>query len=420
MMSIKNAQLNLFKLTFWFSLVLVALIVGLLIWANNCMLEESVPGFGELVPEVKETAVRASTRGLIVALFAEEQKAVKAGQVLIQLDPEPYNSSQAATTSQLSSLNDNVSSLRSAAFHKPVMAHSASSAWANASVADYETQKMVINQRIEQSKHEEAQVNTRYRLLQQELSTLNSRNARYQQLYNEGGLSKVELDQYLLEAMEKQRMVDETRSEMASKKLGVQLAMQGLHQIQSTYEKEVFSRMNDVEQSMLQVNKELVQTATNKEYTTIKAPTSGIVNQQAVHGPGVFVEAGDTLMTLVPEKLPIHAEIKVTNQDLSYIHLGQIAALRVDALPYQKHGRLMGKVTAISPSTQKDDKGNSLYKLTITLDEQCLREKDKCNTLRPGMTVSTDLVTRKRTLLSFVTEPLQMKLDRAFRDPSGR
>ena len=68
-MSIKNAQFNLFKLTFGFSLVLVALIVGLLIWANNCLLEESVPGFGELVPEVKETAVRASTRGLIVALF---------------------------------------------------------------------------------------------------------------------------------------------------------------------------------------------------------------------------------------------------------------------------------------------------------------------------------------------------------------
>jgi hemolysin D len=419
-MSIQNAKFNLFKLTFGFSLVLVALIAGLLVWANNCMLEESVPGFGELVPEVKETVVRASTRGLIVALFTEEQKTVKAGQVLIQLDPKPYENSQVATTSQLSSLNDNVSSLRSAAFHKPVATHSASSAWANANMADYETQKMVINQRIEQSKHEEAQVNTRYRLLEQELATLKSRNARYQQLYNEGGLSKVELDQYSLEAMEKQRLLDETQSEMASKKLGVELAMQGLNQIQSTYEKEVFSRMNDVEQSVLQVNKELVQTATSKEYTTIKAPTGGRVNQQAVHGPGVFVEAGDTLMTLVPEKLPIHAEIKVTNQDLSYIHLQQKAALRVDAYPYQKYGRLMGVVTAISPSTQKDDKGNSLYKLTITLDDQCLRFKNQCNALRPGMTVSTDLITRQRTLLSFITEPLQMKLDRAFRDPSGR
>ena len=419
-MSIQNTKFNVFKLTFGFSLVLVALLVGLLVWANTCMLEESVSGFGELVPEVKETAVRATTRGLIVALFTEEQKPVKAGQTLVQLDPEPYDDSQAATTSQLSNLNDSVSSLRSAAFHRPLSSHSASSAWANASIADYETQKVVIHQRIAQSQHEEAQVKTRYRLLQRELDTLHARNARYQQLYNEGGLSKVELDQYLLEAMEKQRLVDETRSEMASKKLGVQLASQGLNQLHSTYEKEVFSRMNDVEQSMLQVNKELVQTATNKQYTVIKAPTSGIVNQQAVHGAGVFVEAGDTLMTLVPEKLPLHAEIKVTNQDLSYIHLQQVAALRVDAFPYQKYGRLMGKVTAISPSTQKDDKGNSLYKLTVTLDEQCLRFKDKCHTLRPGMTISTDLVTRKRTLLSFVTEPLQLKLDRAFRDPSGR
>jgi HlyD family type I secretion membrane fusion protein len=419
-MSTKKEATHFFKLTFGFSLVLVALLAGLLVWANYCTLEESVSGAGELVPEVKETAVRASTRGLIVALWTEEQKSVKIGQTLVQLDPEPYNSSQAATASQLSSLSDNVAALRAAASHQPTRAHSASSAWANASMADYNTQKMVVHQRIAQSQHEATQVQTRYRLLQQELATLRARNARYQQLYNEGGLSKVELEQYQLEAMEKQRMVDETQSEVASKKLGIQLAQQGLRQIQSAYEKEVFSRMTDLEQSVLQVNKELVQTATNKQYTTIKAPASGVINQQAVHGPGVFVEAGDTLMTIIPEKLPLHAEIKVTNQDLSYIHLQQVAALRVDAFPYQKYGRLMGKVTAISPSTQKDDKGNSLYKLTITLDEQCVRLKETCHTLRPGMTVSTDLVTRTRTLLSFITEPLQLKLDRAFRDPSGR
>jgi HlyD family type I secretion membrane fusion protein len=411
---------GIFQLTFGFTLVLLLLVIGLLIWANNCTLEESVPGFGELVPEIKETVVRASTRGLVIQLLANEQESVKAGQVLVQLDPKPYESSQAATQSQLSGLNANVDALRSAAFHQRVRPTTASGAWANANMADFEAQRLSVQHRIEQSKHDLEQSLTRQRLLAQELATLKSRNERYQSLFDEGGLSKVELDQYNLDALEKQRMLDETASEIASKRAALQQATQGLNQIQTAYEKEVFARMTDVEQSVLQVNKELVQTATSKEYTTIKAPTSGRVNQQAIHGPGVFVEAGDTLLTLVPETLPIHAEIKVTNQDLSYIHLRQRAALRVDAFPYQKFGRLMGTVTAISPSSQKDDKGNSLYKLTITLDEQCLRTKEKCHPLRPGMTLSTDLITRKKTLLSFITEPLQMKLDKAFRDPSGR
>lgn len=411
---------GIFQLTFGFALVLLLLVIGLLIWANNCTLEESVPGLGELVPEIKETVVRASTRGLVIQLLANEQESVKAGQVLVQLDPKPYESSQAATQSQLSGLNANVDALRSAAFHQRVRPTTASGAWANANMADFEAQRLSVQHRIEQSKHDLEQSLTRQRLLAQELATLKSRNERYQSLFDEGGLSKVELDQYNLDALEKQRMLDETASEIASKRAALQQATQGLNQIQTAYEKEVFARMTDVEQSVLQVNKELVQTATSKEYTTIKAPTSGRVNQQAIHGPGVFVEAGDTLLTLVPETLPIHAEIKVTNQDLSYIHLRQRAALRVDAFPYQKFGRLMGTVTAISPSSQKDDKGNSLYKLTITLDEQCLRTKEKCHPLRPGMTLSTDLITRKKTLLSFITEPLQMKLDRAFRDPSGR
>ena len=51
---------GIFQLTFGFALVLLLLVIGLLIWANNCTLEESVPGLGELVPEIKETVVRVT------------------------------------------------------------------------------------------------------------------------------------------------------------------------------------------------------------------------------------------------------------------------------------------------------------------------------------------------------------------------
>lgn len=115
------------------------------------------------------------------------------------------------------------------------------------------------------------------------------------------------------------------------------------------------------------------------------------------------------------------AEVKVTNKDLAYIHLNQRASLLLDAFPYQRFGKLYGKVMAISPSSMEDDEGNTFYVVRIKPDQFYLESKDgERHNLRSGMTVTADIITRDKNILSIFTEPLQLKLDRAFRDPSTR
>jgi hypothetical protein len=40
--------------------------------------------------------------------------------------------------------------------------------------------------------------------------------------------------------------------------------------------------------------------------------------------------------------------------------------------------------------------------------------------LKAGMTLTADIITREKNVLSFFTEPLNFSFDRAFRDPSSR
>ena len=69
----------------------------------------------------------------------------------------------------------------------------------------------------------------------------------------------------------------------------------------------------------------------------ILSPIDGTVHQQSVHGSTDVVKAGEALISIVPDDVRLVAEIKVTNQDLSYIQRGQKAAMRLDAYPFFKN-----------------------------------------------------------------------------------
>jgi len=133
------------------------------------------------------------------------------------------------------------------------------------------------------------------------------------------------------------------------------------------------------------------------KHLVIKAPIDGIVNEQVVKGAGEVVNQGEVLLSLVPKNTKMIAEVKVTNKDLAYIHPGQRTALRIDALPYTKFGRLFGKVIAISPSTQQDKEGKIFYIIRIKPDKDSMTSEAGVNyPLRAGMTLTADIITREK------------------------
>jgi HlyD family type I secretion membrane fusion protein len=157
----------------------------------------------------------------------------------------------------------------------------------------------------------------------------------------------------------------------------------------------------------------------------IKAPIDGIINEQSVHGSGEVVAAGETLFSIVPKNTPMVAEIKVKNQDLAYIYPNQRAALRLDAFPYQRFGRLFGKVESISASTVSTSANGGedrqpFYVIRIRPEKSIFDLDGKAYAIRSGMTLTADLITHEKSLLSFFTEPMHYHFDKAFRDPTNR
>ncbi|MDW5417247.1 HlyD family secretion protein [Iodobacter sp. CM08] len=130
--------------------------------------------------------------------------------------------------------------------------------------------------------------------------------------------------------------------------------------------------------------------------TQVYAPAAGVVSKKAVE-PGQMIQAGQTLMYLVPtDKIWVIANLKET--ELKQIKLGQEAEIEVDAFPDLK---LKGKVDSFSPATgarftllPADNSTGNFTKVVQRVPVKIiLDELPKGSPLRPGLSVNVTIHT---------------------------
>lgn len=143
------------------------------------------------------------------------------------------------------------------------------------------------------------------------------------------------------------------------------------------------------------------------QQTTIASPVTGIITNLNVRAPGSIVQSGQDLATIVPTDAPLVVDAQVPNKDIAFIEKGLPVKLKFDAFPSQDYGTIEGKIIEVSPDAQKDEKsGESFYKVIIELQQREIKTKDKKIALRPGLTLTADIVTERKSVLRQLFAPL--------------
>ena len=100
------------------------------------------------------------------------------------------------------------------------------------------------------------------------------------------------------------------------------------------------------------------------------------------------------------------AEVKVANKDIGLMEVGLPAKLKIDAYPYQKYGTVAAKVVAIAPKAAGEDP-RSFYQVTLAPASATILAHGKPVALRDGLTLTAEIVTDRKTLLSMLLEPFR-------------
>ena len=137
----------------------------------------------------------------------------------------------------------------------------------------------------------------------------------------------------------------------------------------------------------------------------LTAPMDGTIKRILIKEQSVARQA-DMIMELLPANDTLEVSAKFRPADRSRIEVGRNATIKVSAYDFTIYGTLDAKVTAISPDTIEDSKGQSWYQVRLRTETATLPHADKNLQLEAGMTVSVEVHSGEKSILSYLLKPL--------------
>ncbi len=163
-------------------------------------------------------------------------------------------------------------------------------------------------------------------------------------LREQGIVSLYDLQQQQADTFNAELQVKALRRERLSLAQRFAQAEQQLAQVPLT----LAAQQNATRNKLAQIEQALAQNEAQREWV-VKAPRAGIVATLLIQ-PGETVSAGEPLLTVVPRRSRLEAQLLVPSAAVGFVRAGQRVVLRYQAFPFQRFGLHFGEVGQVSRS----------------------------------------------------------------------
>ena len=156
--------------------------------------------------------------------------------------------------------------------------------------------------------------------------------------------------------------------------------------------------------------------ADSDQRTVIRSPLDGVVLMRAVTSPGMVVQPGGTVMTLVPEDSGLIIEAKLPVRDIGFVSVGQKSRVSLSA-GVRGFGPISGTVVSVSADAISDSPDHPpFYLVKVRVEENCFRNGEATYELIPGVQVNVAILTGMRTVLAYLFAPLVVDFRQGFQE----
>ncbi len=375
--------------------VVLALVAGgIFLWIEHLTWEST----DDAQVEGHITPMSAKISGTVQQVKVDEGQSVKAGDVLVVIDPADY---QVALARAQADLADAEAQAHAAKTNVPIESISTSSQITSAQ-ADVENARagvMAAQQQVDAARAQLAQA--------QATAAKNTADLeRYKQLVAKEEISRQQYDQAVAAAQVGIAGVASARATLSAAQQQVLQANGRLQQAQAalrnagTAPQQISvtrSRAASADAAMVRAEAAVKQAQLNLEYTIVKSPVDGVIGRKSVE-VGQNVQPGQELLTVVPLKdVWIIANYKETQ--LRKMRPGQQVRISVDAYgrEYKGHVDSIGAATGAMFSLLPPENATGNYvKVVQRVPVRIVLEpgENQDELLRPGMSVEPKVKVR--------------------------
>jgi hemolysin D len=416
------------------ALTLIAAFCAALASASLGKVDMIASAQGKIIPSGRSKIVQPFETGVVRAIHVKDGQTVKAGEVMIELDPTINDAELRHLESDLVAAQLDVARLRAsladgdppdgaptgllateqqllldqtgeqraklAALDRQRAQHEAERATYAATIAKIEAMIPILQERVDIRKY----------LMERETG------------------SKVVYLENLGQLVEQQKELGVQQSHLQEAEAALAAVIETRQQAVEEYRRTRLGELATAEAKAAGLAQDVVKASEKSRLQILKAPVDGTVQQLAVHTVGGVVTPAQALLEVVPLASRLEIEAMVQNRDIGFVRAGQEAEIKVDTFNFTKYGLLHGTVQNVSadsidrskPASDTGNKAGSesadsasepqgrelVYAAHVSLDLTAMVVDGRDVALSPGMAVTVEIKTGAPRVITYLLSPL--------------
>ena len=354
------------------------------------------PAQGRLVPIGGLPDVAAAAPGVVTRLLVAEGETVEAGQPLLEISPDidvagPGGAVGERIAAELEQRRQRLQQ----------------------DLEDLETvqrqQATALRQRIQAQRRHLASAETELALRRRQVVATERMLERIEPLREQRIVSEVQVQQYQDQALNAKAQLELA----ARNRLDAETALAEAREKSEALPLETAALRSDIEGELSGIAQSAARNLA-QQAVVVRAPEAGVAAGLAVDR-GQAVREGQRLLSIVPARARLQAELWAPSRAIGAIAPGNRVAMRYHAFPYQTFGQQYGRIVEVATSPLSADEvrartgidpGEPVFRVRVALQRQQIDGAGGALPLRAGMSLDADLLLERRRLYRLLFAPL--------------
>lgn len=223
----------------------------------------------------------------------------------------------------------------------------------------------------------------------------------------EGELSVLEADLKLqafleqMRGMESALQEERTRESMVKRRIDKRLS--DFYAVAKTGIYETESELNDLQTSIKEINLRLKQ-------STLYAPVDGKVSKVMIGNLGHFVAAGESVLEIVPESIPLMLYVNIPSEHISSVAIGQQAKISLSNMDTRNGASVGGLLVQLDGDVTASQAGERFYEGIVSI------ENIDDEYMVPGVSGSASLLIGTQSVVDYFFEPVIKTLSNSLKE----
>src|ERR1043166_927479 len=411
--------------------VLLAFVLAGIAWAVLSTVDIIVTAQGRLITSAQTIVIQALETSVVRSIDVKVGQTVRKGEAVATLDPTFSAADVAQARQRIKSLSAEIARLRAELDGKRYVPEGSSeddklqADLFEKHLAEYRARSDAYRADLARYQADLAGTQKSRKLLLERIEYARKIEAMKTDLHQKDVLALVEVLEATDKRLEVEREYEEATNKESQLKQQVEQSRANLEAFVKSWRQKTLDDLLKAQRERDSLQEQFTKAERRGQLVYLTAPADAVVLDINKRTVGSVAREAEPILTLVPQGVPIEAEVQIASEDSGFVRLGDPVVVKIDAFPFQKYGTISGVLSVVGGDSVAVDPSSAAargptrayYAARVTGLSNTLKRVPKDTQLTPGMTVTAEIKVGQRSVISYFLYPLTKAFGESIREP---